>query len=260
MSAIKPNALSDVIGYLYVAPVATPTVFTRLGSVRGLISSATIDKTDIKADDTGTVLSLSKPDINISCTFLENADTEVMDLILPGTRTTTASSAVSVTGEIISSTGKSKGDVYILENKNGDDTVCTSITVDDNGSALVLDTNYTVNVDTDGSITGEIGNTYITFLTDTSANQIDVDYSYTPNASTTFTITKEQTSIPEVVVKIVGTENGKDRTITINPAVLTGDYAIDFLDAVEAGDLNGATLNFQLQDGGTFTYNDEIDV
>jgi hypothetical protein len=66
---------------------------------------------------------------------------------------TVAGTPVSVTTEIIAASGKSAGDIYILANKNGDNTVVGSVVVDDDGTPLTLDTDYTLAVDSDGSIT-----------------------------------------------------------------------------------------------------------
>ena len=101
MGALNPNALSKFVGMLYVAPIGTVdttddaeikamTGWTRLASVRGLKSETTIEPKNIKADDTGTIESSVKPAVQFLCTFLENCDAKIMDLILPGTRTRTA--------------------------------------------------------------------------------------------------------------------------------------------------------------------------
>lgn len=100
MGAVKEKALNKFVGTLYVAPISVDFVdkddwksltgWTRLASVRGLKNEIKTEVKNIKADDTGTVASFVKPEANIMCTFLESSDAAVMDLILPGTRTTDA--------------------------------------------------------------------------------------------------------------------------------------------------------------------------
>jgi hypothetical protein len=118
-----------------------------------------------------------------------------------------ASAPVAVVGEIIAASGAALGEIYIIDNKMGDNTIVGAIVVDDDGTSLTLNTDYTVAVDTDGSVTGAIGNTYIVFILATTANQIDVDYSYTPNASTLDGYNIEKDAIPYAMYKFVSCVN-----------------------------------------------------
>ncbi|MHA1379604.1 MAG: hypothetical protein ACTSRG_14620 [Candidatus Helarchaeota archaeon] len=168
---------------------------------------------------------------------------DTIELLLAGlNRTNVAGTPVPVTGEVIQAGAVvvPKGTVYPIINKSGDDSVVTAVVVDDNGTPLVLATDYTINVDTDGSVTGIIGKSYITFLTDTGGvGDVDVDYTYTPNASEQVEIDSSFTENPLFEVKITATDSstGKDRTISLTPARFEAPYNMNFLDAVEAGDL-----------------------
>ena len=259
MGAVNEKALSKLIGILEVAPYTTGTPsYTRLGSVRGMVNENTYDVTDIKADDTGTVLSLTKPGVAINLTFLENADADVMDILLPGTKTVVASSPVPVIGEALG-TGWTVGQPIRLANKDGDNTEVASIVIDHASTPLVLNTDYNVYVG-DGT-NGELGYTYIVPIT-ARAGVLDADYSYTPNASKKFEFIKEQVEMPRLIVRVTGVEPAtlKERVVTLSDSRFDGSYNLDFLDIVEAGDLNGSDISFILQDGGTFTYNDGVNV
>lgn len=257
MSAINANDLSKFVGILEVAPIATPTSFVRLASVRGLVSNFdnTVNAVDVKADDTGTVFKGFTPEARIEGSFLENADRDTMKLLLGGADSDVASAPVSVIGEALG-TGWTVGQPIKLANKNGDDTVVTSIVIDAGGAPLVLNTDYNVYVG-DGD-NGDVGYTYITPIT-VQAGVLDADYDYTPNASESLVLDIEFTESPRLVVRITATDDsGNDRTITLSDATFEGIYGMDFLDIVEAGDLNGTTFTFKASAGAELTYYNEI--
>ena len=261
MSALEPNALSKFIGQLFVAPFTTGTpVFTRFGSVRALANKNTYEKTEIKADDTGVVVTFTKPECIIECTFLENADTDVLDLIVPGTEAIVAASPVVVTTEILldhpTIATWAANQVLPLLNKNGDNTVVTAVTIDHAGTPLVDGTDYELVLQADGT-TGVVRIGAALTLT----GDIDADYTYTPNAKKTFTFTKEQLVLPQLIVKIEAEDPDnptKFRRITLTDCVFNGEYAQEFLDVVEAGDITGSSLSFDLNDSGIYLYEDEI--
>jgi hypothetical protein len=113
----------------------------------------------------------------ISFTWLDVNNRPAFDKMLGLDILNVAATPVNVTTEIIAAAGVAAGFIYTLANKNGAGTAVSSIVVDEDGTPLVLNTDYTVGVDADGF-------TYIVFLAATSADQIDVDYTYTPNAAT----------------------------------------------------------------------------
>lgn len=258
MSAVKENALSKFIGLLYVAvyTAGVPT-FQRLASVRALVNKNTYEETKVNADDTGTVLVFTKPECVIECTLLENSDVSLMDLIFPGTRANVAGTPVPVTGEA-HGTGWTLGVPQKLTYKNGANTVVASITINEDATPLVLNTDYRIYVG-DG-INGELGYTYFVPIA-AQTGVITADYTYTPNASAGFSFTKEQMELPQLIVKIEAANPAdptKKKTITLTKARVNGEFSMDFLDVVEAGDVNGSSLVFDLDDGGVFSFVDEI--
>jgi len=173
-----------------------------------------------------------------------------MSIITGETVETVAASPVSITGEVIQAGAVvvSKGTVYVIDNKNGDNTVVTSVVVDDNGTPLVLNTNYTLKVDSDGSVTGETGKSYITFLTDTSGvgTGVDVDYDYTPNSAVQSSISQTSQQLPNLIVKIQGCDTGTNNQVTyyLTRMTISGELRTVFLTASgdEVGEPTPATV------------------
>lgn len=264
MPAINPNELPKFVGILEVRPAGDTGPFTRLACVRGLV--ATVDTSantvEVNADDCGTVFSGNRPWISIEAELLEDMGVGTVELLLGGlNRTDVAGTPVPVLGEVIQAGAVvvDKGTVYPIINKSGDNSVVTSVVVDDNGTPLVLATDYTINVDTDGSVTGTIGTSYITFLTDTGGvGDVDIDYTYTPNSSEQIEVDSSFTENALFEVKITATEAGKDRIISLTPARFEAPYNMNFLDVVEAGDITGATLTFVWEKDSKLTYKNEI--
>lgn len=118
-------------------------------------------------------------------TIMFNAELYEFDLtnfnsiIGHGTLANTAASPVSVTGEALG-TWWTVGQPIKLANKNGANTIVTSIVIDADASPLTVDVDYDTYVG-DGT-NGELGYTYIVPLT-SQAGVLDADYDYTPNAS-----------------------------------------------------------------------------
>lgn len=261
MSAVKEKALAKYIGLLYVAPYTTGTpVYQRMGSVRAMANKLTLAQTEVNADDTGTVLVFSRPECVIEGTFLENFDVALLDIVLPGTRTNTAGSATPVTAEILldypTIATWAINQMLPAAFKNGDGTKVSSIVVKHGAATLVLNTDYAVVLMEDGR-TGiaRIGAAL------TLTGDITIDYSYTPNASANFAFTNQQMEIPKLIVKIEAADPDditKKRIITLSGARFSGDYVLDFLDVVEAGDVNGSSFSFDLDKGGTFLMQDQI--
>jgi len=265
MWAINPLELPKFVGILEIRTAGSTWPFTRLACVRGLV--ATVDTSantvEVNADDCGTVFSGNRPWITIEAELLEDMGVDTIELLLGWlNRTNVAGTPVSITGEVIQAGAVvvPKGTVYNVVNKNWANTVVSSIVIDDNVTPLVLNTNYTVNVDTNGSVTGRIGTTYITFLTATSwlGIGVNIDYSYTPNASEQVEIDSSFTENALFEVKITATNDSKDRIITLTPARFEAPYNMNFLDVVEAGDITGATLTFIWEKDSKLTYKNEI--
>lgn len=151
-----------------------------------------------------------------------------------GVLTNTAASPVSVTGETVATAWWVQGQPFKLANKNGDNTVVSSIVVKRNGSALVVNTDYRPYVG-DG-INGEKGYTYIVPVSSQSAGTFTADYSYTPNAKRTYTISDLIKAMSYYSFSFENTdENGKKFTITMPNGYSSGniDFAFPSDDAAD---------------------------
>ena len=197
----------------------------------------------------GEIARLVEKTPTISFTWLDVNNRPVFDTMLGLDRLAVAGTPVSITGEVISATGKTAGDIYIITNKMGSNAIVTSIVVDDNGSPLNLGTNYSVAVDADGSVTGTIGNSYIVFLLDTTVNSIDVNYDYAPNSSTLDGYNVEKTEVPYGLYKFVSCVNNISTTEWIKNTVyfwkyvMTGEMVEAFIDRIET-EFAGAEVSF----------------
>lgn len=153
----------------------------------------------------------ARPQITINQDWLENVDVDTIEIITWLPVLDVAAAPVAVTTEIILAAASwqvAKWAVYVLANKDWDNTIVASIVVDVDWTPLILDTDYTAKVDTDWSVTWAIWNTYLTFLAATTLNkQVDVDYSYTPSV-TKYSWTKAiPIQLPQLIVKIVWCPN-----------------------------------------------------
>jgi len=163
-----------------------------------------------------------------------------------------AATPVAVTNEAIS-TNAVIGQVYIVANRMGAGTIVGSIVVKTATVEITLDTDYTTKVDTDGSITGVAGTTYITFLT-VQTGAVTIDYSYTPNVSQYLGYDIETSNIPFVIIKVVGCPDadGEYNTYYIVKASLDGEIKNTFVNLSKADDVVGSSVSFMWDRGGLF--------
>lgn len=261
MAAVNDNALNKFIGELYVAPIATPTVFTRVASVRGLsgIVDNTTNQIQIDADDTGTVLKGATPEFRIEGSFLENADRDIMKILMGGSISDVAGTLVAGATQTLTNGAWVADQFYAITGKNGNGNAPTinSVTGGTDG-ALTAEVDYAIVKDTHGVWGITIFGTASTNLT-TLAQNIVIDYDYTPNASEDIVLTATFREDPRLVVKIVADNgSGDERTIVLSDASFEGQYGLEFLDVEQAGDLNGTTFVFKGNKGSTLTYHNEI--
>lgn len=175
----KTNAIKTGSGLLEVG--TTTGSLVNVGAIRNLAFNPKTENPEIEFDNTDPIKQFKNGQrASITCDLME-VDFDTINLIDAGlvTKTTTAASPVSVTGEALG-TGWTVGQPIKLENKNGANTEVASIVIDAAGSALVLDTDYHVYVG-DGT-NGTLGYTHIVPIT-VQAGVLDADYDYTPNAS-----------------------------------------------------------------------------
>lgn len=240
-NAVAVRSACDALTFVRLASV----VDTKVSDNRGA------NVVEVLADDTGIVYKAGVPDVVLSGSFFEVGNVDAISLITGKSTLDVAASPVAVTTEIIlaaSSGAVAKGAVYVLRNKNGANTVVTSVTVDVAGTPLVANTDYTIKVDTDGSVTGEVGNSYITFLAATTNNaQVDVDYTYTPNASTYMGETIKSKEIPSLVARVTSTDpsTSKVKIVYLVDAGFEGELITSFVDVARAGNLEGSPFSFK---------------
>lgn len=261
MAAINPNALSKFVGILEVAPQATPGSLVRVGSVRGLVSNFdnAAQAVDIKADDTGTVFKGYIPEVRFEGSFLENADRDLMALLLGGTPSNVAGVLVAGAEQVIANPFVA-GKFYPITNQNGDGSavVVNSVTGGTDGALTVNDDYIVTEVD---GVYGIVLNTVAGGGTLTTlAQTITIDYDYTPNAREDLTFAVEFTEVPRVYAKITCTQDGTGNTriYILDDASFEGTYANEALDVVEAGDLTGTTFVIKANKGSNFIIQNEI--
>ena len=264
MAAINPNALSKFVGILEIAPEATPTTFTRLGSVRNLTLNydTTVDTVEVNADDTGTVFKGYTPEARVEGEFLEVFIRDTIELIFGGVASDVAGVLVPGATQVLTSGSWNVNIFNKIENQNGDGSIITinSVTGSVDG-ALTANDDYDLIQDANGDygiVLQDIAQA--TNLT-TIAQNITINYDYTPNASENLVLTQSFTEAKNLVVKITATDpdNPSDeRIITLNTGTFEGTYALPFLDAVENGDIPGTTFSFIGNKNSTLTIENEI--
>jgi len=228
-------------------------IFDQVACIRGTnatydTSANTVQVLTDTADCKETMYNAPQGQIITELVSVLNAD--LLQKLFDGTRIDIAWSATPVTGEVIQAWAVvvPKGTVYPIINKNWDNTVVTSVIVDDNGTPLVLATDYTINVDTDWTITGEIGVSYITFLTDTGwVWDVDIDYSYTPLASSEleYNLDTQRNKEFEVRVRALNDSSVEQFRIELTKAILESDGNIQVQDLVNAWSITWMALTFR---------------
>ena len=154
--------------------------------------------------------------------------------------TTVAASPVTVTAEA-KGTGWTVASPIKLSNKNGANTIVSSIVVKSGVTTLTLNTDYKTYVG-DGS-NGELGYTYIVPLV-SNAGVITADYSYTPNASKKVTFNDSGTKTLKVMRLTNTDENGKVFKIDIQAGTNFAPISVDFA-ADTAEDVAVLPIDFQ---------------
>lgn len=163
-----------------------------------------------------------------------------------------AATPVSVTGEVVS-TNVTKWQIHIIQNKNGDNTIVGSVVVDLVATPLTLNTDYTLHVDSTGSVTGTAWTSYIVFL-DAQTWAVNVDYDYTPNVGQYLGYDIDPLDIPFVILKIVSCpdSDGEYNTYYIVKASLDGEIKNTFVNLSRVDDVVWSSISFMGDVGGLF--------
>ena len=217
--------------------IAGENNYQDLWAVRSTVG--TIDPTeqvDILSSNRRTLESFANMKARVSFLALEEQKMKVLKKLFAFNETLVAGAPVTVTSETIWDDLPS-GAIYTFVNKNGDGTQVASISVSDTGWALVLDTDYKVWVDSQGS-------TYVVFLTATTG-ATTVDYTYTPNASENWELNLWNQSIRRFDVKFVAYEDTKNRIFEVKNAKLNSVFDTTFANVSQDWDLTGSSLEFE---------------
>lgn len=259
MSAINANVLSKFTGVLEIAPSASPSSFTRLASVRGLVANidTAAKQVEVKADDTGTVYKGYTPEVRIEGEFLENADRDIIDLLLGGTPSDTAASPVAGATQTLASGSWAYNNFYVIENQMGDGSAVTVNSVTGGTDGALTDGNgYHFGTNEDGEYGIYLGDAASELTTASQA--IVIDYDYTPNAQEDLTIPISFTENETFVARITATVGSTTRVIRLTEATFEGVYGLSFLDVVENGDIQGTTFTLKGNDGSNLVYENQI--
>lgn len=205
------------------------------------------DRVEVITDDNGTIVNGSRPAIMATATWFESGNIDILATALGTTVTNVASSPTNVAGEnkgLASAVWNPANSAPIkLANKNGNNTVVTSIVVKQGatygGASTITATDYQVTLGTDGY-------TYIVPIVAGKSNTIWVDYTYTPNASKVTSLQVKYRDLPRLLVKAISEpdSNGKVDVHYLYDATIDGTVSTKFIDIARAGDLEGDEISF----------------
>lgn len=213
-----------------------------IGALRNPVFNSLVENQSIDFDNAASLKKFVKG-LRVQATFdlceinftnLNVLDSGIMNL------TVVAGTPTAVTGEA-KGTGWTVGLPIKLNNKNGANTVVTSIVVKANGTPLTLSTNYQVYVG--NGTNGELGATYIVPVT-ANALAITVDYSYTPNASRKVTFNDAGNKVLKAMRIMNTDENGKIFKIDITNGTNFSPISVSFA-GDEADDVAVLPIDFQ---------------
>ncbi len=258
MGAKSKHSLSKFVGFTYFRKAGAAGAWMELASARGTVASldTTAQKVDVVTDTRGSIFKGTIPEAMVSLTFLENADTTVLSKLFGLNQTAQAAGAKTITSELYTF---GEDDKIVLDNFSNDGAGVTITTLKsaDGVTTFLATDDYTVAVaDNQTTITrvalGDIAEGATIAITGT----VNVNASESVSITSEFMLKQEF----EVMIKATVVVDGVDylRIIKLNPATLESTYAIEFLDVVKAGDIKGASVDFKLSEGGTFSMYDEI--
>lgn len=208
--------------------------YVTLGTGNGAKVEESFDVVELKSDNGGVWGRLAT---NQKCTVsfqMQEIDLEVLNLLRGGidTFSVVAATPVAVAGEA-HGTGLTAGVPFKLANKNGANTVVSSVVVKEDGVALTVNTDYKVIVG-DGNV-GIKGYTYIVPLA-AQTGVITVDYTYIPNAKRVLSTGGKVMIAPRYVRATHFNEAGEMYRVTIYAARNTNGISMEF-PADESGEI-----------------------
>lgn len=258
MAAKQKHSLSKFVGFTYIRSASSQGAWMELASARATTASidTTAQNVDVVCDTRGSVFKGTIPEAMISLTFLENADTAMLAKLFGLEQTAQTAGAKTITNEKYTF---DENDKIVINHYSNNGSGLTTPVV----KSADLVTTYTVADDYTVTVTdNETTITRVALGDIPEGATIAVSGSITVNASESVSLTSEFTLKQEfeimIVAKVVKDNKDYRREVRLNPATLESTYALEFLDVVKAGDINGATVEFKLSEGGTFEMYDEI--
>jgi len=255
--AIMTSAVDDIdftwSNLMTVKGQADAFSFTRIASITDF--EASIDgskKILIETDDNGTI-SYDNGVITMKCNWLETFDSDAVVKLAWMLKSTVAGSPTTVTAEA-KGTGWTVAKPIKLNNKNGANTIVSSIVIKANAVALVLNTDYKTYVG-DGT-NGELGYTYIVPLTAQTLT-ITADYSYTPSSAVIYGNNIGARLGKALIIRATSTDpiTAKNKIEYIVDWDFDGQLLKTFVDLGRAGAPKGSSLSFTgRRKGKSFTY------
>ena len=259
MAADNPNALSDIPCNL---KISTDWGITKLdvGAISATIAQIDLSNvTEFNADNRGTLKSFVDVITNVTANLFEVHDTELLDTICTGTRTIVPWTLVPNASQTVTSGNWIYNKFIKIENQNGNGSaiVVNSITATTDG-LLVADTDYYIGTNASGD--------YGVFVIDsatvtTEAQDLVIDYNYTPSASSTFSYVNGTTKVKELYVELESIRpDGTiwERIFFCDSMRYTWVIDLAFPDVVEQNALPTSAASFVSNKGSNTKYSTDL--
>ncbi len=232
-----------------------------LGSVRKVKFMGKQVHTKIDSDNNGTIVNKLRLNGEIEMDWLEPGSISNIELLFKGavTKTSTAASPVSTTGEVTASGSWAYNKFIPFVVQSGTNAKPTSVTITAGTDGLL------VNV-TDYDLIQDPGTLYWGYMVKdsstvtTQSQSLTAVYTCTPSASLTLTGGNSLT-MTNRYVKIIGpldTDSTKTRVIILTSAVVTSDMLLPFTDVETANDVGVMPVKFENNKGATWTVTDSV--
>jgi hypothetical protein len=224
--------------------------WSRLASVTDLAITRNVAEGMVEAetDDNATVFRGARPSVTVSGNWFEEGNLDSLQVLLGEAYTAVAASPVAVTNEA-KGTGWTQGTPIRLNNKNGANTIVSSIVIKENAVTLALNTDYRTYVGNGSN--GDLGFTYIVPVSARTL-AITADYSYTPTATRYTGLDTTFREMPRLVSRIttLADSDGKIDVHYVVDAGSTGDVVKNLVDSVRAGEVKSTPFEITVNKGG----------
>ena len=258
MGAKNKANLTAFVWTTYYRKASWTGSLIELASARGTIYETDVTNVvDVSSDTRWTAVKWVTPVSSISLTFLENASAEVLSDLLWETKVSNAGWATAVFPRTIT---LDIDDTYSFPELSNDALGVTGLVVKDSTetTTYVEDTDYSVTIVDDFTILTRLWGGAITVEQELhfTAGTVNINSNEEVTVNNSFTTIDEF----EIVIKAKITNEAwetKFRTVTWTPATLNSTYQMEFIDFVKNGDINGASVKFDISEWGTIVYVNE---